>query len=119
MAASNGCHTVCSALISRGASVSVKNRKDVTPLLIAVKEGHWAVAERLIQNHAAIEQLDETGRTPLMLAAAEGHLGLIDLLLDKGGNLPYNFSPVYNRSSFFWGESDSCIASCTQRIEKG
>ncbi|XP_019768638.2 protein TANC2 isoform X2 [Dendroctonus ponderosae] len=87
VAASNGCHTVCSALISRGASISVKNRKDVTPLLIAVKEGHWAVAERLIQNHAAIEQMDETGRTPLILAAAEGHLGLIDLLLDKGSDL--------------------------------
>lgn len=84
VAAANGCHTVCSALLSRGASISVKNRKDITPLLIAVKEGHWAVAERLIQNHAAIEQTDDTGRTPLMLAASEGHLGVIDLLLDKG-----------------------------------
>ncbi|KAL1491596.1 hypothetical protein ABEB36_012169 [Hypothenemus hampei] len=87
VAAANGCHSVCSALISRGASVTIKNRKDVTPLLIAVKEGHWAVAERLIQNHAAVEQLDEVGRTPLMLASSEGHLGLIDLLLDKGSEI--------------------------------
>lgn len=93
---------MCSALISRGASISIKNRKDVTPLLIAVKEGHWAVAERLIQNHAAIEQVDESERTPLMLAASEGHLGLIDLLLDKGKceNGFYHYS-YYNFVYFY------------------
>lgn len=60
------------------------NKKDMAPLLLAVKEGHWAVAERLIQNYAAIEQCDPVGRTPLMLAAAEGHVGLLELLLDRG-----------------------------------
>lgn len=84
VAAANGCHAVCTALVSRGATASVTNRKEMPPLLLAVKEGHWAVAERLIQNHAGIEQCDSAGRSALMLAASEGHVGLIELLLDKG-----------------------------------
>jgi len=56
----------------------------MSPLLLAVKEGHWAVTERLLQHHAPLEQCDPVGRSPLMLAASEGHVGLIELLLDKG-----------------------------------
>lgn len=84
VAAANGCQGVCVALVNRGASVSVANRREIPPLLLAVREGHWAVAERLIQNHAGLEQTDNVGRTALMLAAMEGHVGLVDLLLDKG-----------------------------------
>ncbi|KAF5280679.1 hypothetical protein FQA39_LY05327 [Lamprigera yunnana] len=84
LASSNGCHNVCTALINRGANISVTNRKEMTPLLLSVKEGHWAIGEKLLQNHAALEQCDASGRTPLMLAASEGHVGLIELLLDKG-----------------------------------
>ncbi|XP_017783609.1 PREDICTED: protein TANC2 isoform X2 [Nicrophorus vespilloides] len=87
VAASNGCVSVVNALINRGASISVTNKKEMPPLLLAVKEGHWAIAERLIQNHAALEQCDNNGRSPLMLAASEGHVGLIELLLDRGTNL--------------------------------
>lgn len=84
VAAANGCQAVCIALIGRGATTTVTNKKEMAPLLVAVKEGHWAVAERLIQNHAGLDQTDTMGRTALMLAAAEGHVGLIELLLDKG-----------------------------------
>ncbi|XP_028135777.1 protein TANC2 isoform X4 [Diabrotica virgifera virgifera] len=85
--ASNGCHGVCSVLINRGANICVTNKKDLAPLFLAVKEGHWAVAERLIQNHAAIEQCDSTGKSPLMIASSEGHLGIIELLLDRGADI--------------------------------
>ncbi|XP_044740746.1 protein TANC2 isoform X2 [Chrysoperla carnea] len=87
VACTNGCTAVVSALISRGAAVDIINRKEMPPLLLAVKEGHWAVAERLLQNHAPVEQTDNAGRTALMLAASEGHVGLIDLLLEKGANI--------------------------------
>ncbi|CAH2009763.1 unnamed protein product [Acanthoscelides obtectus] len=87
VASANGCLSVCTALLNRGANISVTNRKELAPLLLAVKEGHWAVAERLIQNYAAIEQCDSVGRTPLMIAAAEGHLGIIELLLDRGADI--------------------------------
>lgn len=91
IAATNGCHGVCTALINRGANISVTNRKEMSPLLLSVKEGHWAIAEKLIQNHAALEQCDGVGRTPLMLAASEGHVGLIELLLDKGIKTIYSY----------------------------
>ncbi|CAH1182734.1 unnamed protein product [Phyllotreta striolata] len=86
-ASANGCHGVCSVLINRGADPCITNKKDLSPLLLAVKEGHWAIAERLIQNYAAIEQCDPSGRSPLMIASAEGHLGIIELLLDKGTDI--------------------------------
>ncbi|CAH1131521.1 unnamed protein product [Ceutorhynchus assimilis] len=117
VAAANGCHAVCSALISRGATVSIKNRKDATPLLIAVKEGHWAVAERLIQNHAAIEQIDESGRTPLMLAASEGHLGLIDLLLDKGSDI--NREDKEGMTPLCWSCLRGKVQSAQSLVERG
>lgn len=84
VACSNGCTAVVSALLSRGGAANVVNRKDMPPLLLAVKEGHWAVTERLLQNQAPIEQVDNAGRTALMLAASEGHVALIELLLEKG-----------------------------------
>ncbi|KAE8742661.1 hypothetical protein FOCC_FOCC011790 [Frankliniella occidentalis] len=80
----NGCHNVISTLLQRGASIATANRKDLSALLLAVKEGHWAAAEWLLQHQAPLEQTDGSGRTALMLAAAEGHVGLIELLLDKG-----------------------------------
>lgn len=83
-AAANGCHSVCTTLIGRGAGLMVCNKREMAPLSLAVKEGHWAVAERLIQGSAAIEQADNMGRSPIMLAAGEGHVGLIELLLNKG-----------------------------------
>lgn len=58
--------------------------QEMAPLLLAVKEGHWAVAEKLLQSYAPLEQCDPVGHSPLMLAASEGHVGLIELLLDKG-----------------------------------
>uniref|UniRef100_A0A1B6I3A2 RING-type domain-containing protein n=2 Tax=Homalodisca liturata TaxID=320908 RepID=A0A1B6I3A2_9HEMI len=87
VAACNGCHSVCSTLLNRGANIAVPNQKDMTALLLAVREGHWAVAERLLQHHAPLEQADSQGRTPLMMAAAESHVGLLELLLDKGADL--------------------------------
>ncbi|XP_039281596.1 protein TANC2 [Nilaparvata lugens] len=97
VAAGNGCSTVVTALLNRGANPAVTNHKDTTALLLAVSEGHWAVTERLLQSTAGVgglaggagglDQTDAQGRTALIVAAAEGHTGLIELLLDKGSEL--------------------------------
>uniref|UniRef100_A0A0K8T6K2 RING-type domain-containing protein n=2 Tax=Lygus hesperus TaxID=30085 RepID=A0A0K8T6K2_LYGHE len=87
VASMNGCTTVCSTLVARGASITATNQKNLSPLILAVKEGHWAVAERLLQLGAPLGQTDDAARTPLMIAASEGHVGLIELLLDKGAEI--------------------------------
>lgn len=86
-ASKNGCTEAASTLLSRGAAVDCRNRKAMSPLLLAVKEGHWAVTERLLQNHADLEQVDPNEKTSLIIAAEEGHVGLIELLLDRNASL--------------------------------
>lgn len=84
ISAAQGRVDVISVLLLRGANVSVANKKENSPIILAVKEGHWVVVELLLQHHARIEQTDAAGRTPLMVAAAEGHVALTEMLIDKG-----------------------------------
>lgn len=86
-AAKNGCTETAAVLLARGANVDICNRKDLSPLLLAVKEGHWAVTERLLQNHADIEQTDASEKTALIIAAEEGHIGIIELLLNRNASI--------------------------------
>ncbi|XP_055540780.1 protein TANC2 isoform X2 [Wyeomyia smithii] len=83
----NGHTETATILLSRGATTDIRNRKDLSPLLIAVKEGHWAIVERLLQNQTDVEQTDSNGKTALMVAAEEGHVGIIELLLNRGASL--------------------------------
>lgn len=86
-AARHGCAETVSVLMSRGAAVDRMNKRALTPLLCAVREGHWAVAERLLQSHADAELMDAGGKTALVVAAEEGHVGIIELLVNRGASL--------------------------------
>uniref|UniRef100_A0AAG5CPM9 RING-type domain-containing protein n=1 Tax=Anopheles atroparvus TaxID=41427 RepID=A0AAG5CPM9_ANOAO len=86
-ACANGHTETVTILLSRGATAEVRNRKEMAPLLIAVKEGHWAIVERLLQHHTDCEQTEANGKTALMIAAEEGHVGIIELLLSRGASL--------------------------------
>lgn len=86
-ASRNGCTEVVAVLVARGAAVDGKNKRALTALLLAVREGHWAVAERLLQAHADAEVADGAGKTALVVAAEEGHVGVIELLLSRGAVL--------------------------------
>ncbi|MEQ2177799.1 hypothetical protein GOODEAATRI_007408 [Goodea atripinnis] len=75
---------VCSFLLEQGAVVQQVNRRGVSPLFCAVRQGHWQIAELLLQHGADINVSDKQGRTLLMVAACEGHLSTVEFLLSKG-----------------------------------
>lgn len=107
IAAAHGRLDVISVLLLRGANVSIVNKKENSPLILAVKEGHWVAAEKLIQHQARLEQTDSAGRTPLMVAAAEGHIALTELLIDKGKRDFLSFSaPFFNTNRIHF---DCCL----------
>jgi ankyrin repeat protein len=59
----------------------------LTPLLLAVREGHTAAVKTLLDGGADINQWRQGDRTtPLLLAAINGHYDLVGLLLERGAD---------------------------------
>ena len=86
-AASHGHLNILDYLITHHhADIDRINSRQMTPLLLAVKNGMWSCVEYLLDHQAAIEHCDKQQRTCLIIAASEGHLAVIDSLLEKGSN---------------------------------
>lgn len=84
-AASYGHMNVMDYLITNHqADIDRTNSREMTPLLLAVKNGMWSCVEYLLDHQASIEHCDKQKRTCLIIAASEGHLAVIDSLLEKG-----------------------------------
>jgi uncharacterized protein len=75
------------ALIDEGAAIDAQSERGETPLILAVLEGHAAVAELLITNGADVMARNERGLTPLHAAAYSGSAEMAQLLLDHGAAL--------------------------------
>ncbi|CAF3034247.1 unnamed protein product [Rotaria socialis] len=87
-AASHGHMNVIDYLITNHqADIDRTNSRQMTPLLLAVKNGMWSCVEYLLDHHASIEHCDKQKRTCLVIASSEGHLAVIDSLLEKGANV--------------------------------
>ncbi|KAM8856304.1 protein TANC1-like isoform 2-T3 [Spinachia spinachia] len=87
-AAGRGKTEVCTFLLEQAAAVVQQvNRRGVSPLFCAVRQGHWQIAEMLLEHGADINISDKQGRTLLMVAACEGHLSTVEFLLSKGASL--------------------------------
>ena len=84
------------ACIEQGADLSEENGA-VTPLTLAVKNGHVAVVSLLVEEGVDVNGIDEHGKTSLHLACRCGHVDVARELLnlgaevraiDKSGNTP-------------------------------
>uniref|UniRef100_A0A3Q3EKI2 Tetratricopeptide repeat, ankyrin repeat and coiled-coil containing 1 n=1 Tax=Labrus bergylta TaxID=56723 RepID=A0A3Q3EKI2_9LABR len=96
-AAGRGKLEVCSFLLEQGAVVQQVNRRGVSPLFCAVRQGHWQVRHSgLIFNFsdcdlspdtgscASLISMDKEGLTPLSWACLKGHKNVVQFLVEKG-----------------------------------
>jgi ankyrin repeat protein len=74
-------------LLQNGATVTEKNKKGSTALLLAASNGYLATVEWLLQNGATLAEKDRHGDTALLLAANNGKLSTVQWLLQNGETL--------------------------------
>lgn len=69
-------------LIARGANIEHRDKKGTASLrllYVSLKKSYWFLCTYLL--------FLSTGFTPLILAATAGHVGVVEILLDKGGDI--------------------------------
>lgn len=71
-------------LIDHKALVNVRNRNGETALMLAIMNGHDAVAEYLMANDASLEVSDNQGNTPLFYACTYNRKRMVELLMRQG-----------------------------------
>jgi ankyrin repeat protein len=86
---SYGRKQMCEYLFEKtSASVNQLNKKQLSPLLCAIKSNEWQLVEYLLTlDGIDIEQCDKHGRSALIIASSEGHLAIIDILIEKQADL--------------------------------
>ena len=73
-------------LLDAGATVDVRAADDVTPLMLACKNGHHEVAKLLRRAGADVEAKNTRGGTAMVVACVMGAVDTLRLLLDLGAN---------------------------------
>ncbi len=75
-------------LIKAGADVNVRNKFGVTPLIMALQNGHAVVVKLLLAAEADVNAaLKTNGVTPLFMASLQGHSKVVKLLLAAGADV--------------------------------
>jgi ankyrin repeat protein len=74
-------------VLKHTADVDIRNGNDVTPLFLAIEQGHEPVVRLLLHKQANANSKARHGYTPLMRAATFGHEAIVKLLLDKGADI--------------------------------
>ena len=88
-----GYHEVCKFLIENGVERNPKNKGALmTPIDLAVFQGHLEVCEILLQNQVETSHKGYGGWTLLHIAASLGHLDIIKLLI-QGANKKMDLPP--------------------------
>ncbi|XP_038110432.1 uncharacterized protein LOC6052718 [Culex quinquefasciatus] len=85
-AAKHGSVEMVQFLIDRSARIDVENNLGETPLFLAVRNNHLAVAELLIKTGANISHKDHYSSYILHAAVKSGNVNLVKLILDYASN---------------------------------
>ena len=82
-----GRESIALILLQAGTTVSRRNRKGGTALLLAVKNEHEGVAKILLDSGADLETQDDIGRNPLAAAAKMDKVEMVKILLAAGAKV--------------------------------
>lgn len=73
-------------LIDRGADPDIADKKDLTPLLLAVRLGFVEAVQALAKAGARVDLANGAGETPLISAVHNRNIVLIRILMQAGAN---------------------------------
>lgn len=104
-------------LVQGGANPNIRDKKGVTPLVLASNLGNMVAVEALIRAGAQVDVANNAGETPLMLAIHSSNAALMRLLLEAGANVDrYDNS---GRSARDYARANGgTILSALERYEK-
>lgn len=72
-------------------------RNDLTPLMLASRDGYTSIVKLLIEKGAKFNIVDDVNMTALMYASNYGHKDIVEYLIHKGANV--NFKNKRNRTA--------------------
>ena len=88
LAAGKGLIDVVKTLCNHGATVSVFNESNETPVFLASKRNHHETVSFLLEKYPnAVNDEDSKGRTPLLIAATNGHNEVAGILLKSNSDI--------------------------------
>lgn len=87
MAAAEGNLLRVETFLEQGINVEAADERGVTPLFLAVKNGHRDVMALLLKRGAEVNASRQDGVTPLFIAVQEGRRDVAALLLENGGEV--------------------------------
>ncbi|KAI8903760.1 ankyrin repeat-containing domain protein [Gorgonomyces haynaldii] len=109
IAAFFGQQEICDILLDLGADVNASSIKGrYTPLALAVCGDHTQLCIRLIERGADVHAESEHAGSVLKLAVAFGNLETVQLLVERGAELPYGLIYRTLSMSFMFGRLE-CI----------
>ncbi|PWU05425.1 MAG: hypothetical protein C5B51_14275 [Terriglobia bacterium] len=86
-AATDGVSQTVKLLLDRGATLDIRDNRQVTPLLAAAYANDFATLRLLLERGAHVNDKDADGYTPLMYASVNGNLPAVRLLLARGADV--------------------------------
>jgi hypothetical protein len=78
---------VAKLLLEHTLEVDVKNHRDETPLMIAVRWGAEKMVKLLLEHGAVVDSVNIDGKTPLHIAATAHNQKVFELLLEYGADV--------------------------------